>query len=73
MSARPGPLRAARRFVLTLVGVVFGAFCYCVCQSVFAGYPQYGTRVLSYLGLALITFIAGLAWITDERRIDDED
>jgi hypothetical protein len=70
-------VRTVRRFVArvlwTVVGVVVALFLYGVCQGVFAGYPQYGTDVLSYIGLALIVLTGGAAWIVDQRRIDDDE
>jgi hypothetical protein len=68
--------RSVRRFVTrtlwTVLGVVVALFLYFVCQGVFAGYPQYGTDVLTYIGLTLIVLTAGIAWIVDYRRIDDD-
>jgi hypothetical protein len=66
-----------RRFVTralwTVAGLVVALFLYFVCQGVFAGYPQYGTDVLTYIAVALIVLTAGAAWIIDQRRIDDDD
>ena len=67
------PTRALRRFLLTVAGVVGGLFCYLVCQGVFSGYPQYGTDVLSYVGLGLIAATGGAVWIIDHRRLHDND
>jgi hypothetical protein len=61
------------RAVLTLAGVVAALFCYFVCDGMFAGYPQYGTDILSRVGLVLISATGGIAWILDHRRIDDDD
>jgi hypothetical protein len=66
-------LTFVRRALLTLAGVVGGLFAYFVCQGMFSGYPQYGTGVLSYIGLFLICATGGLAWFIDQRRIDDDD
>lgn len=67
-------MRALRRFVsrslLVLLGVIGGLFCFFVCQDVFAGYPQYGTNVLTILGVAVIALIGGVAWIIDQGRLD---
>jgi hypothetical protein len=66
-------LSFARRAVLTLAGVIVALFCYFVCQGMFSGYRQYGTNILSYIGLFLICAASGLAWILDHRRIRDDD
>jgi hypothetical protein len=77
MATETHAVRTVRRFVArvlwTVVGVVVALFLYFVCQGVFAGYPQYGTDVLSDIGLALIVLTAGAAWIVDHRRIDDDE
>lgn len=65
-------LRFVRRLLLTVAGVIGALFAYFVCQGMFSGYPQYGTNVLSYIGLVLICATGGLAWLIDERRIDDD-
>jgi hypothetical protein len=70
------PLTAGRiavRVLLTIAGIIGGLFCYFVCQGMFAGYPQYGTGVLSVIGLLLIMATGGAAWIIDHRRIDADD
>jgi ABC-type tungstate transport system substrate-binding protein len=73
---RPPKTKRAGRFViralLTVVGVIVGLFLYFVCQGVFAGYPRYHTDMLSVLGMVLIALTGGVAWIIDERRIDDD-
>jgi hypothetical protein len=69
--------RPVRRFVTrtlwTLLGVVLGMFLYCVCQGVFAGYPEYHTDLFSKIGMVLVALTGGAAWIIDHRRIDDDD
>ena len=66
--------RAAHRFLtramLTVAGVIGGAFCFFVCMGTFAGYPQYHTDVLSIIAMVLIALTGGVAWLIDERRID---
>ena len=62
-----------RHILLTIGGIILAAFLYCVCQGVFAHYPQYGTNILSYVGLGLIIATGGIAWIIDHRRIRDDD
>ena len=70
------PLRSARRLLaralLTVTGVIGGLLLYFVCQGVFSGYPKYHTDVLSIIGMILIALTGGVAWIIDERRIDDD-
>jgi hypothetical protein len=61
------------RAVLTLALVIAALFCFFVCQGMFAGYPQYGTDILSDVGMILISATGGIAWIIDHRRIDDDD
>jgi hypothetical protein len=65
--------RVLIRSLLTTAAVIGGLFCYFVCQGMFAGYPKYGTGILSDLGLLLIMAISGAAWIIDHRRIDADD
>ena len=72
----PRPLTAGRiivRVVLAIAGIVVGLFCYFVCQGMFAGYPRYGTDVLSWVGMLVIMAVGGAAWIIDHRRIDRDD
>jgi hypothetical protein len=67
------PLTAGRivsRVLLTITGIIGGVLCFFVCQDVFAGYPQYGTDILTWAGLALIMAGGGVVWIIDHRRID---
>jgi hypothetical protein len=70
-------VRTVRRFVSrtlwTVAGVVAGLLLLFVCQDVFAGYPQYGTDVLTKVGVGLIALTGGAAWIIDHRRLDDDD
>lgn len=63
-------MRIAIRALLVAAGVIAGVFLYCVCQGIFAGYPQYHTNVLSLIGLFLVAATGGAAWIIDHRRID---
>jgi hypothetical protein len=64
--------RVLARVLLTVVGVIGGLFLYFVCDGMFAGYPRYHTQVLSIIGLILIAATGGVAWIIDERRLDDD-
>jgi hypothetical protein len=71
------PVRGFGRFVVrtlwTVASVIVALLLYFVCQGVFAGYPQYGTDVLTYIAVALIALTGGAAWVVDHRRIDDDD
>ena len=70
------PLTAGRvitRVLLTVAGTTGGLFCYFVCQGMFAGYPRYGTEILSWVGLLVIMAAGGAAWIIDHRRIEGDD
>lgn len=70
------PLKAARiiiRVLLTVAATTVGLFCYFVCQGMFAGYPWYGTEILSWIGMLMIVAAGGVAWIIDHRRIDGDD
>jgi hypothetical protein len=70
------PLTAARiiiRVLVTVVATIAGLFCYFVCQGMFAGYPRYGTEILSWIGMLVIMAAGGVAWIIDHRRIDGDD
>jgi hypothetical protein len=72
----PRPLTAGRiviRVLLTVAGIIAGLFCYFVCQGMFAGYPRYGTGILSGIGLLAIMATGGIAWIIDHRRIDADE
>jgi hypothetical protein len=65
--------RVLIRSLLTTAAVIGGLFCYFICQGMFAGYPQYGTGILSTAGMLLIMAAGGTAWIIDHRRIDAGD
>jgi hypothetical protein len=70
------PLTAGQiiiRVVLTIAGIIGGLFCYFVCQGMFAGYPEYGTDVFSWIGMLVIMAAGTVAWIVDHRRIDRDD
>ena len=70
------PLTAGRmltRVLATIAVIIGGLFCFFVCQDVFAGYPQYGTDILTWVGLVLIMATGGVAWIIDHRRLDADD
>jgi hypothetical protein len=58
------------RALLTIVGIVVGAFLYFLCVGVFAGYPRYHSQLLSDIGMILIAAAGGIAWIIDARRGD---
>ena len=65
--------RSVARLLLTILGVIVGVLLYCLCQGVFAGYPKYHTHALSLIGLVLVCLTGGVAWVLDERRIDDDE
>ena len=70
------PLTAGRlavRVLLTITGIIGGVLCFFLCQDVFAGYPQYGTEILTWIGVALIMTAGGVVWIIDHHRIDADD
>jgi hypothetical protein len=60
------------RALWIVVGVLGGVLSYSVCIGIFAGYPQYYTNVLSIIGMVILALTGGVAWIIDERRIDDD-
>jgi hypothetical protein len=74
MISEPRPLRAARRIIVKtlqiIAGIIGATFLYFLCERVFAGYPQYGTDILTYIGLTLVMATGGAAWIIDQRRLD---
>jgi hypothetical protein len=71
------PLRAARRITVKtlwiIAGIIGGVFLYFFCERMFAGYPQYGTDIITYAGLGVIMAIGGYAWIIDHRRLDADE
>lgn len=77
MISEPRPLRAARRTlvktVLIIAGTIGAILLYFLCERVFAGYPQYGTDILTYIGLTLVMATGGAAWIVDQRRINADE
>ena len=77
MISEPRPLRAARRTLvktlLIIAGTIGAILLYFLCERVFAGYPQYGTDILTYIGLTLVMVTGGAAWIIDQRRLDTDE
>ena len=77
MIIEPRPLRAARRILvkilLIIAGTIGAILLYFLCERVFAGYPQYGTDILTYIGLTLVMATGGAAWIIDQRRINADE
>lgn len=77
MTGEPRPVPAARRLVVRTLqigtGIIGGAFCFFLCERMFAGYPRYGTDILTYIGLALVMAIGGAAWLIDQRRLDSDE
>jgi hypothetical protein len=74
MISEPRPLRTARRiFVKTLriiAGIIGGTVLYFFCERMFAGYHQYGTQYITYVGLGIVMAVGGYAWIIDDRHLD---
>ena len=74
MVSQHRPPGGGRRIVVTTLrvigGVIAGLFLFFFCERMFAGYPQYGTDIITYAGLALIMATGGYAWVTDHRRLD---
>jgi hypothetical protein len=73
MVSETGPQKPGRIVVKTLwiiVGVIGGILIFALCQDVFAGYPQYGTDIMTYIGLTIVMAIAAYAWLIDHRRLD---
>jgi hypothetical protein len=77
MISESRPLRAARRILvktlLIIAGIISATLLYFLCERVFAGYPQYGTDILTYIGLTLVMAAGGTAWIIDQRRLDADE
>ena len=77
MTSKPRPLRAARRILvktlLIIAGTIGAILLYFLCERVFAGYPQYGTDILTYIGLTLVMVTGGAARIIDQRRLDTDE
>jgi hypothetical protein len=66
-------LRMIRRVLLTIAAIIFGTVLYFFCARVFAGYPQYGTEFLTDVGVGLTMLTFGVAWVIDQRRIDEDE
>jgi hypothetical protein len=68
-----GPLRSTLRVFgvigLTLLALVL----YWICDDLFSGYPQYHTKLLSWIVMIAICVGGGITWIVDERRHRDDD
>jgi hypothetical protein len=77
MISEPRPPRTARRILVKtlriIAGIVGGIVLYFFCERMFAGYHQYGTQYITYVGLAIVMGIGGYAWIIDHRRLDAEE
>jgi hypothetical protein len=54
-------------------GTVVALFVYFFCERMFSGYHQYGTEIITYVGLAVVMGVAAYAWITDQRRLDADE
>src|SRR5260370_9274973 len=77
MISEPRPLRAARRILvkalLIITGIIGAILLYFLCERVFAGYPQYGTDMLTYVGLTLVMATGGAPRVIDQRPIDSHE
>jgi len=78
MISEPRPPRAAARRILArtlwiIVGIIGGTVLYFFCERMFAGYPQYGTDIITYVGLTIVMATGGYAWIIDHRRLDADE
>jgi hypothetical protein len=73
MVSESGPLTPSRIVVKALwiiAGIIGGTLIFFFCQDGFAGYPQYGTDIITYIGLTIVMAVAAWAWIIDHRRLD---
>jgi hypothetical protein len=73
MVSESRPLKPGRIMVKTLwiiAGTIGAALIFFFCQDGFAGYPQYGTDIITYIGLTIVMAIAAYAWLIDHRRLD---
>lgn len=66
-------LRIIRRVLFTLVGIVFGTVLFFGCADMFAGYPEYKTEFLTDIGVGLTMLTFGVAWVIDQRRINEDE
>jgi hypothetical protein len=70
---RPPMGRTARVFGCIGLGII-GFALYWLCAGMFDGYPQYHTRLLTWIAISVLAAIGLVVWIVDERRHrDDED
>ncbi|WP_433475032.1 hypothetical protein ACQPZP_41250 [Spirillospora sp. CA-142024] len=72
-TARPAPVRLARRLSTTTAWTALGTVAYLVCQGMFGGYPQVHSALLTTLGMVAIALTGGITWIVDERRPHDDE
>jgi hypothetical protein len=73
MVSEPRPQNPGGIVVKTLwiiAGTIGGLLILFLCQDVFAGYPEYGTDIMTYVGLTIVMAVAAYAWIIDHRRLD---
>ena len=67
------PLTAGRilvRIAASITFIILGLFFVYFCSDMFAGYGQYGTQYITWVGIALLIAAGGVIWIIDHRRID---
>ena len=70
------PLTAGRilvRIAASITFIIVGLFLVYFCSDMFAGYGQYGTQYITWVGIALLIAAGGVIWIIDHRRIDAGD
>jgi cytochrome c-type biogenesis protein CcmH/NrfF len=78
MSTKPAVAEPKRRnwvlWTLRKVAlIVAGVVLYAVCIGMFGGYPQFHTALLTWIAVVGLSVAAGIIWIVDERRTDDDD
>ena len=70
------PLTAGRilvRIAASVTFIIVGLFFVYFCSDMFAGYGQYGTQYITWVGIALLMAAGGVIWIIDHRRLDAGD
>ena len=60
------------RSLRMLAFIVAGIVLYSICIGMFGGYPQFHTALLTWIAVIGLSVGAGIIWIIDERRDDDD-